>query len=144
MAFRRLSDAEVVAQIPAARKRAREARRREPHGRAVRYLRRSRQLVIDLINDVQLRIPIDRLPGLARASDAQLARVELSPAGVGVSWDELGVDFTVAQLATIALGAQTLTRAATSLAGATRSPAKAAAARRNGKKGGRPRKSAPT
>lgn len=144
MAFRRLTDAEILAQIPAARQRAREARRREPHGRAVRFARGQRHLVLDLINDVQLRIPVARLPGLKAASDAQLARVELSPAGVGVAWDELGVDFTVAQLATIALGTQVVMRAATSLAGATCSSAKAAAARRNGQKGGRPRIPAPT
>lgn len=95
--------------------------------------------MITLINDVELRIPIARLPVLKGATEAQLARVELSPAGIGVSWDELNVDFTVAQLATIAVGAATVVRAATSLAGATRSPAKAAAARRNGLKGGRPR-----
>lgn len=144
MALRRLTDAEILAQVPAARQRASDARRREPHGRAVRYVRPRKQLVITLINDVELRIPVSRLPALKGATDAQLARVKLSPAGVGVAWDELNVDFTVAQLATIALGAKTVMRAATSLAGATGSPAKAAAARRNGQQGGRPRKAAPT
>lgn len=143
MGVQRLTDAQILAQVPAARERAREARRREPHAREVRFLRRSRQLVIDLLNGVQFRIPVARLPGLANASDAALGRVELSPAGVGVAWDDLDVDFTVAQLAMIALGAETILRAGSSVAGATRSPAKAAAARRNGKKGGRPRKSAP-
>ncbi|MDZ4259575.1 MAG: DUF2442 domain-containing protein [Gemmatimonadales bacterium] len=139
MALHRLTDAEILAQLPAARQRASDARRREPHGRAVRYARSRRQLVITLINDVELRIPIARLPVLKGATEAQLARVELSPAGFGVAWDELNVDFTVAQLAMIAVGPATVVRAATSLAGATRSPAKAAAARRNGLKGGRPR-----
>jgi|CXWL01.1.fsa_nt_gi hypothetical protein len=139
MAFRRLTDAEIMAQIPAARQRAREARHRQPHGRAVRYLRRHRQLVIDLANGVQLRIPVARIPQLAGANDAQLARVELSPAGIGVAWDALAVDFTVAQLATIALGQLTVLRASAAVAGSTRSAAKAAAARENGKKGGRPR-----
>lgn len=141
MAYRRLTDAEVLAQVPAATRRAARARRTEPHGRAVRYLRHSRQLVVDLINGTQLRVPIECIPGLVGASGAALSQVELSPAGVGLAWDVLDVDCTVMQLAILAFGPKTVARAAAAAAGATRSPAKAAAARRNGKKGGRPRKS---
>ena len=48
----------------------------------------------------------------------------------------------VAGLARLVLGAHTLLRAAGEACGRTRSPARAAAARRNGKLGGRPRKTA--
>jgi len=131
--------AALRAQFAAARRRGALARRTEPHGRAVRYLRASRQLVIDLINGTQLRLPIARVPGTGQMTEAELSDVTLTPGGMLVLWPRVDLDLSVHALAILALGERTVLRASASVAGSTRSPAKAAAARENGKKGGRPR-----
>jgi hypothetical protein len=64
--------------------------------------------------------------------------VEVGPAGVGLPWDALDVDLSVVGLARLVLGSSALMRAAGSAGGSARSPAKAAAARKNGLRGGRP------
>ncbi len=133
---------ELREQFALARQRGAEALRTEPHGRAVRFSKARRELVIDLINGCQLRMPVDLVPGLENATDADLADVGLTPAGMLVTWDRIDIDHSVMALAILALGEKTVMRASASVAGATRSPAKAAAARANGRKGGRPRKDA--
>jgi uncharacterized protein DUF2442 len=140
MAVRRASDEEILAQIPAAIARARRSRRTEPHARTARYDRRDRALHVVLTNGGGFSIPVAIIPALRSASDRELAAVEVGPFGVGLHWDALDVDVSVAGLAHLVLGARTLLRAAGSAGGAATSKAKAAAARRNGLKGGRPKK----
>jgi len=134
-----ISDAEILAQIPAARARARHAMRTEPFGAAVRFASRSRHLVLTLTNGVELRIPVDLIPELRGASAAELADVALSPAGLAVHWARLDADLGVPSLAVLALGPRVAARAGGAVAGSRTSPAKAAAARRNGREGGRPK-----
>ncbi len=130
------------AQFAEARRRGALARRTEPHGRAVRFLRSTRQLVIDLVNGTQLRLPIARVPGTAGLTEAEVRDVTLSPGGMLVVWPRVDLDLTVHALAILALGEKTVMRASAAVAGSTKSPAKAAASRLNGQKGGRPRKTA--
>jgi Protein of unknown function (DUF2442) len=81
--------------------------------------------------------------GLERASDAELAQVEVLGLGLGLHWERLDVDLSVPGLLAGLFGTKAyIDRQRAARAGATSSPAKAAAARRNGAKGGRPRKSA--
>jgi hypothetical protein len=68
-----------------------------------------------------------------------LAQVELIGGGYGIGWDELDEHVTVPGLLNGVFGAA---KWMALLAGKTASPAKAAAARSNGAKGGRPRKTA--
>lgn len=140
MASRRLRDAEVLGQIAGARRRARESLLAEPHAREARFTRSRRTLYVLLTNGASFETPVHLVPALRCASDSDLAGVRVGPAGVGLHWEHLGVDLSVAKLATAALGPSILLRAAGSAGGSSRTPAKARAARANGRKGGRPRK----
>ena len=137
-----LSDRQVLAQVPAARRRATRARLSTPHADQVQYDRSSRQLHIQLTNGAALAIPVVLVPSLRAASDRDLGDVTVGPAGVGLRWERLDADLTVAGLVRLVLGTQVLLRVAGSVGGAARTTAKARAARLNGLKGGRPRNTA--
>jgi hypothetical protein len=136
------SDRQVLAQVPAARRRAKRARLSTPHADRVRYDRSSRQLHIRLTNGAALTIPIALVPSLRAADDRDLREVTVGPAGVGLRWERLDADLTVASLVRLVLGTQALLRVAGSVGGAMRTTAKSRAARLNGLKGGRPRNTA--
>lgn len=138
---RSLTDNEILAQIPAARRRGEISLRVDPHARAARYIRRGRMVHIDLTTGSAFLVPVAKLDMLRGASDRELREVEVSPAGSALHWESLDADYSVAFLAELAFGLKTLMRAAGRVGGSVRSPAKARAARSNGRKGGRPRKS---
>ncbi|MGB0913943.1 MAG: DUF2442 domain-containing protein [Phaeobacter italicus] len=75
--------------------------------------------------------------GLETATDDELASVEILGAGYGLHWEVLDTDFTVGGLLAGVFGTKSYMARR---AGQATSPAKAAAARTNGAKGGRPRK----
>lgn len=135
-----LTDAQVLAQIPAARARALRAQTREPHAATAAYDRTTRRVRIGLTNGAEFSVAVALVPELRGASEDALSAVEVGPAGVGVSWPGLDIDLSVAGLARLVFGVRTVHRAAGAAAGRVRSPAKAAAARQNGARGGRPRK----
>ena len=139
MAESHVSDADILAQIPAALARASRSRRTKPFAQSVRYVRATRMLRVDLTNGATVMLPVSLIPALARASDAALANVEVAPSGIGLHWEQLDVDLTVAGLVRAAFGTRALMQAAGAAGGRVRSAAKAIAARENGKKGGRPR-----
>jgi hypothetical protein len=134
---KRLTRAEILAQIPAARARGAEERRAGLYADDVSYDRRSGRLVLELTNGYQLRIPVSSLPDLADATQAQLAAVELGPEGHSLWFEELDADYSVPGLV-LSLGM----REAGRQGGSVTSEAKAEAARKNGARGGRPRKAA--
>ena len=85
-------------------------------------------------------IPRRIIPGLERQPVPALRSVSVSPAGDAVSWRALDVDVFVPGLVERAFGTR-LFAAATGRRGGERSTkAKAAAAKLNGARGGRPRK----
>lgn len=85
-------------------------------------------------------IPRKIIPGLARASMSKMESIVVSPGGDALSWPSLDVDVYVPGLVERAFGTR-LFAAATGRRGCRRrSKAKAAAAKANGTKGGRPRK----
>jgi hypothetical protein len=111
----------------------------EPRAASARYESSSGRVVVDLTNGATFAFPPKLVEGLAEATNEQLADVEILGAGYGLHWDELDVDISVPGLMAGIFGTRVhMARRA----GQTRSPAKAAAARANGAKGGRPRKSA--
>lgn len=85
-------------------------------------------------------IPRRIVPGLERASALTLASIEISPAGDALSWRSLDVDVYVPGLVERVFGTHLLAAASGRRGGQRRSKAKAAAAKANGAKGGRPRK----
>jgi hypothetical protein len=77
--------------------------------------------------------------GLETATDEDLAAVEILGAGYGLHWEALDVDLSIPGLLAGLFGTKAYMARR---AGQAKSPAKAAAARENGRKGGRPRKHA--
>ena len=140
MAERRLTDTEIVAQIPAAR--AREARERKQGLRAIgaKYDRAARRVVLELTSGYLFAFPVRAIRALSGATAAQLAAVEIDPSGGVLRWDSLDVDVSVPGLLFSAVGVEERLRHLASLAGRVRTDAKARAARANGLKGGRPSK----
>jgi hypothetical protein len=127
------------AQIEAAAERGRIARATEPRATAARYDRQLGHIIVDLTNGCTFSFPPRLAQGLEEATDDQLTRVEVLGAGYGLHWEELDVDLSIPGLLAGIFGAKAYMARR---AGQTTSPAKAAAARTNGAKGGRPRKTA--
>ena len=125
------------AQIDAANVRGRELAATIPHASKARYDRRSRRIVVELTNGSLFAFPAELAQGLAGASPEALGDIELSGGGYGLHWPQLDADLTVPGLLAGVFGTS---RWMASLAGRATSSAKSEAARRNGAKGGRPRK----
>jgi hypothetical protein len=125
----------------AAARRANEEDASELRAVAVRYDANKRVIILTLQGNVLLEIPRERIPGLASADSGVLAAVELEGDGEYLRWPDLDVDHAVPTLLAQVLGMRTVSENARR-AGSVSSPAKAAAVRRNGRKGGRPRKKA--
>lgn len=127
------------AAIDAALERGRAAHANEPRASAVRYDQVSARVIVDLENGCTFAFPPRLAQGLDSASDDQLAAVEILGRGYGLHWEELDVDLSLPGLMAGIFGTNAwMARRA----GQSTSAAKAAAARANGAKGGRPRKSA--
>jgi hypothetical protein len=125
------------AEIDAALSRGATLRASEPRAVTARYDPGERRIVVDLTNGCRFSFPPHLAQGLENATDAELAGVEILGAGYGLHWEALDADLSVPGLLSGILGtAAFMARRA----GQATSAAKAAAARRNGAKGGRPRK----
>lgn len=125
--------------IDAALERGRIAQQTEPRAVQVRYDRSNDRIIVDLTNGCTFAFPPRLAQGLETATEEDLAAVEILGAGYGLHWERLDVDLSVPGLLAGLFG----TRAYMARrAGQATSPAKAAAARANGRKGGRPRKGA--
>jgi len=128
-----LTDAEIDAVL----ERGRIAQQTEPRADAARYDKRNSRIVVDLTNGCILAFPPRMAQGLEGATDEELAAVEILGAGYGLHWESLDVDLSVPGLLTGLFGTKAYMARR---AGQATSPAKATAARENGRKGGRPRK----
>jgi hypothetical protein len=130
-----------VDEFTAANRRAAERRAAEPTALTVRYDRRRRHIVVSLNNGVNLVFPPDIVQGLERAAPADLADAEISPSGFGIHFPRLDAHLYLPALLQGKLGSKRWMAAQLGAAGGkARTPAKAAAARNNGQRGGRPRK----
>jgi hypothetical protein len=134
------TDAEIRAQIPAARERARISEETEPRARSARYNRDTERVEVELKNGCLFAFPAALGQGLRGATPEQLAQVEVTPGGYGLHWEELDADLAVPGLVAGVFGPKAWMREMGRAGGKQTSEAKAAAARENGKKGGRPRK----
>ncbi len=131
--MREISDAELDAALA----RGKVAQAAEPRASKARFDHRRGRVIVDLTNGCTFAFPPQLAQGLETATNEQLDRVEILGAGYGLHWEALDVDLSIPGLLAGIFG----TRAYMARqAGRTTSPAKASAARRNGAKGGRPRK----
>ena len=80
------------------------------------------------------------IPGLDRVPRSTRGAISVSPAGDALSWRSVNVDVFVPGLVERAFGTRLFAAATGQRGGRRRSKTKAAAAKMNGAKGGRPRK----
>jgi hypothetical protein len=127
--------------IAEAERRGTESLRDEPRAASARFDKRSDRVIVELTNGCSFAFPARSVEGLEDASAAALAEVEVLGLGLGLHWERLDVDLSVPGLLAGLFGTKAwMDRRRAAKAGSARSAAKAAAARRNGAKGGRPRK----
>jgi len=142
MARKRPSEAEILAQLPAAEERGRIASVLEPRAKAAYYDAASGRVTIELTNGCVFAFPPALAQGLGSATAEELATVEVMPGAESIYWECLDVGFSVPNLMAGSFGTKAWMREMGRAGGRVRSSAKAAAVRENGKKGGRPRKAA--
>lgn len=135
----RVPTAAIVAQIAAARRRDAEERAAGRRAVSASYDCDTGRIMIELSNGSVFGFVAARFPMLAALSVKELANVTVSPGGSGLLWND-DVDISVAGLLLDAVDPTDKRRELARIAGKARGGAKAAAARANGKKGGRPRK----
>jgi protein involved in temperature-dependent protein secretion len=129
-------------EFQAATLRGEELRRK---GYAVRadYDSRQNRLVVDLSTGVTIMVPVHLIEALSHATADDLGDIELSPTGIALHWPRIDADVYVPGLMQGIYGTKRWMAAQLgAVGGSATSPAKAAAARANGAKGGRPKKQA--
>jgi hypothetical protein len=125
--------------LDAAMERGKRIMETEPRAAAARYDRQVGRVIVDLTNGCAFAFPPNIAQGLEQATPDQLANVEILGMGYGLHWEALDVDLSIPGLMAGIFGTKAYMARR---AGQATSPAKAAAARANGAKGGRPRKTA--
>lgn len=135
-----MSEEEFERQYQAAAARGRQRMEAEPSAERAHYDRRQHRIVVELNNDCTFIFPPDKAQGLRGAAPQDLARVEVLPTGAALRWPSLDADFTIAGLLAGIFGTKAWMAELGRKGGSVTSEAKAAAARTNGAKGGRPRK----
>ena len=134
-----LTDAEVQK----AEKRMQARMQAQPRAVAARYDRHAARVIVTLSNGLDLGVPVALAQGLAGAKASDLAIVEITPTGLGLHWPKLDADLHLPSLLQGLFGTRRWMAGLLGKAGGSAtSPAKKAAARANGRRGGRPRKEA--
>jgi hypothetical protein len=129
--------------IANAERRGRQSLADEPRAATVRYDAPSGRIIAELTNGCGFAFPARMGEGLEDAADEDLAAVEILGNGYALHWERLDVDLSVPGLLAGLFGTKRyMDRMRAARAGGATSTAKAIAARKNGAKGGRPRKSA--
>ncbi len=113
------------------------------HVHAARYNPRRERVIVELSTGVEVTFPVMLAEGLAGASPKDLAEIEISPTGLGLHWPRLDADLYVPALLQGVFGSKNwMASQMGGVGGQSQSSVKAATARGNGRKGGRPRRSA--
>ena len=112
-----------------------------PKAVRARYDRRMSRVIIALDNGLELAFAPRLAQGLEHATPAELGAIEISPMGDGLHWPAIDADLYVPALLHGVFGSKSrMARQLGAAGGRARSGVKVAAARENGRKGGRPRK----
>lgn len=99
------------------------------------------RVVLELNTGMVLTFPVQDIEGLSHATPQELQQIEISPSGLGIHVPALDVDLYIPSLLQGFMGTkQWMAAQMGKTGGKATSAAKAAAARANGKLGGRPKK----
>jgi hypothetical protein len=133
----RTTDAEIDASLAAARSR----KNRATHIVAASFDRKRDAIKATLSNGAEISVPRKSIAGLATVDPAGLLDLASQASGFSV-WSERADCGVRLETLLEAVAGSSLVTIAARIVGATPSAAKVAAARENGRKGGRPRKTA--
>jgi hypothetical protein len=112
-----------------------------PRAVSARYDRRVGRIVLHLSSGIDLAFPPHIAEGLETATPAELTLIEISPSGFGIHSPKLDADLYLPALLEGFLGSRKwMASRLGAQGGKSISAAKTAAARRNGRAGGRPSK----
>ena len=118
-----------------------EARMRGPRAESAHYDAGRNRVIVRLTTGVEIGFAPRNMEGLQHASTEDLKAVEIEAFGLGIHFPTIDADLYVPALLEGVLGSKRWMAAQLGAAGGrTRTQAKAAASRENGKRGGRPRK----
>ncbi|HEY9903357.1 MAG TPA: DUF2442 domain-containing protein [Candidatus Sericytochromatia bacterium] len=135
-----LTEEKLKEEIARAKAAGEKADATEPRAESVHYDKSDDLIVIRLRNGAIFSFPPRLAQGLKDASPEQLANIWIPPSGSSVHWESLDVDFSIPELVAGIFGTKSWMAELGRKGGQATSSAKSAAARKNGKKGGRPRK----
>ena len=132
------------ADVERAEARMQARRKAGPQAVAARYDRRIGRVVIQLDNGLEVAFPPHLAQGLERSRPGDLSEIEITPSGLGLHFPKLDADLYLPALLDGVLGSRRwMARVMGQAGGRAKTAVKAAAARENGKLGGRPRKVVP-
>ncbi len=98
-------------------------------------------VVVSLDNGLELAFPPELAEGLDTGSAVDLTTIEISPTGLGLHWPKLDADLYLPALLNGVFGSpRWMATLLGRKGGRSRTDAKTATARANGRRGGRPRK----
>ncbi|HXJ91737.1 MAG TPA: DUF2442 domain-containing protein [Terriglobia bacterium] len=127
--------------IESANQRARALQATVPRAISANYDRKTGRVVIHLSSRLIVSLSPQDAEGLQNARPAQLEEIEISPSGFGLHFPRLDADLYVPSLLEGLLGSRKwMASRLGQVGGQSRSRAKKAAAKANGRLGGRPRK----
>jgi len=129
--------------VELANRRGERVRASVPKAIAARYDRASGRIVIHLSSGLDVSFSPRDAQGLENAKPSQLDEIEISPSGLGIHFPKLDADLYLPSLLEGFLGSRRWMASRLGQAGGkSRTAAKRAAARANGRMGGRPKKAA--
>ena len=128
-------------EFAAANATGRKMLRTTPHAVAARYDEGRDRIVVELSTEAEVAFAPRDAQGLEAATPEDLAEIAIDPPGFGLHFPRLDADLYLPALLEGLLGSKVWAASRMGQAGGkARTPAKQAASRANGRRGGRPRK----
>ena len=140
----KVSEEELEKQITTAFERGEQEFKSQPHAASAEYDRESNTVWVYLTNGCTFGFPPALIKELKEASAREISQVTLSPLGNALHWDDLDAHYSIGGLLAGVFGTRRWMQELGRKGGLSTSGAKSEAARKNGAKGGRPKKGSKT